>query len=282
MKSALVPAIIIALALTSCQKSISLDFDKTPAMELNGDVLYVEDIEEAMPANLSGSDSINFIESYKKKWAVDRLLFDKAMSNVGNTDEINSLVESYRRELIISEYLKKMTSQNVEPVSDDSIYNFYNSQKDKFLLSEPVAKGIFIKLSSTEPNQANLSKLLKEINDENLDKIMLYCTQHAVSYQFFLDAWVPYNKMSDLLEKPIDSTDPILSRGTVVQQTTDFTYYLKITGLCLAGTPQPLELVESDIMNIITNRQKFDYINQFHDELYKSAVKNGKLKLYNE
>ena len=72
-------------------------------MELQGDVLYLDEIKRAMPDGLTSSeDSAVFIENYKRKWASDKLLYSQALNNVGNTDEINTLTEAYRKELIHS------------------------------------------------------------------------------------------------------------------------------------------------------------------------------------
>lgn len=273
-------AITLLLFVTSCHKTAILDINRDPVMELNGEVLYFDEIEDNMPVGLSSADSVSFIESYKKKWALDRLVYSKALSNVGSSEEIDKLVENYRKELIISEYLDKITTQNIDPVPEDSLYNFYQKQKDNFPLSEAVAKGVFIKVAYGAPDQQKLSKWLANITDENLENILRYCTKHASYQHLFLDNWVQYSKISDMLAQPIESTDPILSRSTVIQQTTEFTYYLKITGLCLAGTPQPFELVEGDLQNILTNKAKINYIQGFYNNLYDKAIKRGKITLY--
>ncbi|MCQ2361343.1 MAG: hypothetical protein MJ009_07725 [Paludibacteraceae bacterium] len=280
MRAGIPIAITLMLLVASCHRSVILDIDREPVMELYGNVLYFDEIETNMPSGLSSPDSVNFVESYKKKWALDKLVYNTALNNVGSSTEIDQLVERYRKELIISEYIDKITTQNIEPVSEDSLYAFYQQQKENFPLSEPVAKGIFIKVATNVPDQAKLSKWISNISDANLENIMRYCTKHASYQQLFLDNWIPFSKVSELMAQPVESTDPVLSRGAVIQQTAEFTYYLKITGLCLAGTPQPFELVESDLNNILTNKAKIDYIKDFYDQLYDKAIRRGTITLY--
>lgn len=280
MRTGIPIAITLMLLAASCHRSVILDIDREPVMELYGNVLYFDEIEDNMPSGMSSPDSISFIESYKKKWALEKLVYSKALNNVGSSKEIDQLVETYRKELIISEYLDKITTQNIEPVSEDSLFSFYQQQKENFPLSEPVAKGIFIKVATNAPDQAKLSKWISNITDENLENIMIYCTKHASYQQLFLDNWIPFSKVSEMMAQPVESTDPALSRGAVIQQTAEFTYYLKITGLCLAGTPQPFELVEPDLDNILTNKAKIDYIREFYDKLYDKAIRRGTITLY--
>ncbi len=273
---------ILIVICISCRRTVLLDSDKQPVMELYGNVLYYDEIENGMPSGLSGEDSLNFVENYKRKWAIDILLFDKALSNVGYTDEIVALAESYRKELMISEYQRKMASQYMNPLPEDSVYAFYNEHKKDFPLSEAVVRGIFIKVLTTAPDQAKLSKWLTEINDDNVDNIMRYCTKNASYQQLFLENWVPFSSVSDLMSQPVDITDQALMHRTVVQQTDDYTYYLKIVGLCHAGNPQPYELVYQDIRNMLENKNKIEYIHSFHNSLYEKAVKKGTIKFYDE
>lgn len=271
-----------ALLLTSCHNRPSiLDWGREPVMEYQGEVLYLNEIKSAMPDGLvTSEDSSAFIESYKRKWASDKILYSQALNNVGNTEEIEELTEAYRKELIISEYLRKITDQNITPVTEDSLYHFYERNKERFILDYTVVKGVFIKVRSSAPDQSKLSKWLSDINDENLENIAKYCTKYAVSQNLFIEQWIPFSKASELMAKELNCNDPALSRGTIVQQSDDYTYYLKITGLCKEGSSQPFELVEANIYNLLNNKAKIDYIQQFYDDLYEKAVEKGSIKLY--
>ena len=125
LKSLIYAAALLVLASCNNRPSI-LDWGREPVMELQGDVLYLDEIKRAMPDGLMNhEDSIAFIENYKRKWATDKLVYNQALNNVGNTEEINTLTEAYRKELMISEYLRKITDQNLRPITEDSIFRFY-------------------------------------------------------------------------------------------------------------------------------------------------------------
>ncbi|MBQ6732149.1 MAG: peptidyl-prolyl cis-trans isomerase [Paludibacteraceae bacterium] len=280
LKSLLYTATLLVLVSCNNRPSI-LDWGREPVMELQGDVLYLDEIKRAMPDGLTSSeDSAVFIENYKRKWASDKLLYSQALNNVGNTDEINTLTEAYRKELIISEYLRKITDQNLQTITEDTLLNFYEKNKEHFQLGETVVKGICIKVRSSAPDQSMLSKWLSDINDENLENIVTYCTKHAVFQNLFIDQWIPFSKVNEIMAKELSCNEPAITRGTIVQQSDEYTYYLKITGLCKVGSPQPFELVEENIYNILTNRAKIEYIQQFYNDLYEKAIEKGSIKLY--
>lgn len=266
---------IVVIAFCSCNKVVQLDPTKNHIMEVNGNVLSYDDIVKVMPEDLSGQDSAIFVENYKKRWATNILMYDKALRNVGSTDEINELAEIYRRELIINEYQQQLIDQEMPELNEDSIIAFYEKQKEHFPLEEAIVKGIFIKILTSTPNQSKLSRWLSNINDENLDNIMRFCTKTAIYYDFFNDNWVYYSKISSLLPEKMDANDPALSRGTVVLQSDEYSYYLKIIGICQAGEPKPYEFIRPELMNIMANKQKIDFIHNFQEDLYQKALKNN-------
>ena len=54
---------------------------KTPLVEVDGSFLYQEDLQAALPLNLSADDSVLFAENYIRNWIEDALLFGKAEDN---------------------------------------------------------------------------------------------------------------------------------------------------------------------------------------------------------
>ena len=69
------------LLCTSCQDQKDSK-EKTPLVEVNSNFLYLEDLQEALPPDMSGKDSISFATEYIRNWVKDMLLFEKAKSNV--------------------------------------------------------------------------------------------------------------------------------------------------------------------------------------------------------
>lgn len=265
----------------SCDRLAVNDYGKTPVMEVAGQILYYEDIMEIMPSGLSSTDSSNFADNYKHRWAVNALLYDKAANNV-DMKNINRRVEQFKKELIINEYKKALVESRMENISDDSIEIFYESRKDIFPLDDAVVKGVFLKVPANAKNQKQLVTWLEDLSDENLDNIMRYCTQYALECKFFNDSWTYYSEISPLLLQRLDSTDPQITRGVIVQTSEKENCYMRISGLIHAGKPMPLELATAEIRNILTNKQKHNIIRDFENELYKEAENDNLIKTYNE
>ena len=271
--------ILLLCGLVSCQQ-IQRDLTRNAVLEMNGNYLYLDEIEQVIPADLSVADSAKYAESYKKQWIISNLMYQKAKENVGKSKDIEKLTEIYKRELIVNKYQQQLILEKLKQIPEDSLTSLYEKRKEHFLLKSPLIKGIFIQVHNSAQEQDSLSRLLTEINDENLESIMRYCTGHALKYEFFIDNWTPYSKIMDNLPNKIESTDPILSRGTIVQQSEENSYYLKVTGICKAGEPSPYELIKGELYNILLNKEKIQFITDFRQELYNEAIENGIVHFY--
>ena len=272
-------ALIGLFTLTACQQTIR-DFTRDAVLEVEGEILYQDEIEDFIPSGLSAGDSTYLAETFKKQWITQVLLYKKAFANVGNTKSINKLTESYRKELIINQYQQQLIQEKLGDISEDSLVSYYEKNKHLFPLDEAMIKGIFIQIPTSAAQQDDLQKWLSNTTDENLENLMRYCTQHAVQYEFFLEQWTALNKIATWLPQPIDANNPLLTRGTIIQQDAENSFYLRITGMSKAGTPQPYEMVSPRLRGILLNQEKINFINQFQQELYNEAMSNGKVTLF--
>lgn len=271
--------LILALGITSCQQTLR-DFTRDAVLEVEGVVLYQDEIDDFIPEGISASDSTYLVETFKKQWITRVLVYKMAYKNIGNSAEIKQMADAYQKELTINHYQQQLIAENLNEVSEDSLMSYYQKNKELFLLDEAVIKGIFIKLPSSSIEQEDLVNWLSNTTDENLENIMRYCTQHAVFYEFFLESWTPYGKIAHMLPESVDSNDPALTRGSIKQAKDDYTYYLRITGKCNAGQPQPYEMIRPELQNILLNQEKIKFIQTFQQSLYDKAVANGQIKYF--
>ncbi|MEE1183445.1 MAG: hypothetical protein UHZ06_03040 [Paludibacteraceae bacterium] len=271
--------LILALGITSCQQTLR-DFTRDAVLEVEGVVLYQDEIDDFIPEGISASDSTYLVETFKKQWITRVLVYKMAYKNIGNSAEIKQMADAYQKELTINHYQQQLIAENLNEVSEDSLRSYYQKNKELFLLDEAVIKGIFIKLPSSSIEQEDLVNWLSNTTDENLENIMRYCTQHAVFYEFFLESWTPYGKIAHMLPESVDSNDPALTRGSIKQAKEDYTYYLRITGKCNAGQPQPYEMIRPELQNILLNQEKIKFIQTFQQSLYDKAIANGQIKYF--
>ncbi|MBT8385382.1 MAG: peptidyl-prolyl cis-trans isomerase, partial [Bacteroidia bacterium] len=135
----LIYIVLLTLSTYSC---INHQDDKVPIAKVYDNVLFLDDVKEMMPEQLTKEDSILFVTSYINKWAKEQLLLQKAKINLQEENEnINALVNQYRQDLLINKYKEAVVEQELDTlVTEVNIETFYSSNKDIFKLNEELVK----------------------------------------------------------------------------------------------------------------------------------------------
>ena len=154
--------LILALGITSCQQTLR-DFTRDAVLEVEGVVLYQDEIDDFIPEGISASDSTYLVETFKKQWITRVLVYKMAYKNIGNSAEIKQMADAYQKELTINHYQQQLIAENLNEVSEDSLMSYYQKNKELFLLDEAVIKGIFIKLPSSSIEQEDLVNWLSNL-----------------------------------------------------------------------------------------------------------------------
>lgn len=126
---------------------------KTPLVELDGNFLYQEDLQSALPVRLSKDDSLLFAEHYIRNWVEDILLYEKAQSNIPDNGEIEKLVENYRKALIMHTYQQALIHQRLSnEISEGELTDYYEKNKDYSDWNARLCKGCSLKYPSLHRN----------------------------------------------------------------------------------------------------------------------------------
>lgn len=268
--------LLLTLSLSGCEyvDELLLKFKSRPSKEgmvemIGNEILYAEDLQSATLKASSPEDSAQLAERYIRQWATPILLYNNAKRRVGTDDEIEQMVESYRRSLYVQKYEELLLSQRVSTqLSNDTLLSFYEANSDRFILSENILQGILIVTPKNSPQLKELRKWLKKGIDE-IENIERFAYQYASAYQLFTDSWQKVNTIAE--NTPLDAVD--LSKQMVKHnliETTDSTniYILSITDKRFAGDSMPFEFAEPEIRNLLLQQRKIDFIKQYEQQTY--------------
>jgi hypothetical protein len=272
--------------LSSCHKREEVKYvsGKTPLVELDGNVLYQEDLLQVLPVDISEADSAQFANRYIENWLSELLLYQNAERNVRDDKQIAELVENYRRTLIVHEYQQLLIEQKIEQdITMQEIETFYNDNKNLFVLEEPILKGLFIKLPLSAPNQNSIMKLYRLRDDESYDEIEKYCIRNAPYYEFFYDYWHSVSDIEILLPSMEVSLQDYLNKNDYLEIKDDeFLYLLNISEYLPKGSVAPIEQVENRIKRLLINNKAVSYIQKIKKDLYNSAIENNRVIFHNK
>ena len=274
--------LVIAAAMTGCGQEHNHK-GKTPLVEVSGEFLYKEDLQAALPLNISKDDSVLFAEHYIRNWIEDALLFDKAEGNIPDNDKISKLVENYRRALIMHTYQEELVNQKLaNDISEEEINAYYEKNKELFRLDNPLVKGLFIKVPLSSPDLGNVRVWYRKNNQEVIEKLEKYSLRNAVSYDYFYDRWTSVPDVAAKIPlKVLDTDANYLDKNRNVEvKDTAFCYFLHIEDFLGKDKQKPLDFARDEIKEILINLKRVEFINKVKEDLYQRASDRNKIIYY--
>ena len=272
--------LVIAAAMTGCGQEHNHK-GKTPLVEVSGEFLYKEDLQAALPLNISKDDSVLFAEHYIRNWIEDALLFDKAEGNIPDNDKISKLVENYRRALIMHTYQEELVNQKLaNDISEEEINAYYEKNKELFRLDNPLVKGLKVPLSS--PDLGNVRVWYRKNNQDIIEKLEKYSLRNAVSYDYFYDRWTSVPDVAAKIPlKVLDTDANYLDKNRNVEvKDTAFCYFLHIEDFLGKDKQKPLDFARDEIKEILINLKRVEFINKVKEDLYQRASDRNKIIYY--
>lgn len=277
---------IISLALVVVSSCVHKNPEaaRKPLLEVEGKFLYVDEVQQIIPPNVDDSDSTQIAQSYIRKWVTDVLMYENAKRNITNKDEIEELVESYRKSLTIHQYQQKLIEQRLpkEPAEED-LKAFYAQYSNQLVLKENVIKGLLLIIPQKAPKLALVRSWVQSGNTKSLESIEKYSIQNAISYDYFGDKWMPLSEILKRMPLKIEDPSKFVTSNRFVE-TSDSTehYFLRIVSFKTTGQAEPYEMAKDRISNILLNKQKADFIAKFEKEIYTDAVDNQTITFFNK
>ena len=273
--------VLIFLFFFSCNIQTRED-DKTVLAEVNGEKLLLSDALKKMPDGLIGSDSANFVKEYLANTIKDKIIYSLAQKSVSENADIDSMVEVYRKSLLVFEYQQQvLNSKFSNEVSDKELLAFYDENKSRFLSDQDLLKGVFLKVDVNAPNIEDLRRWCRKPNSESLDKIESYSVQNAVVYNYFMDDWKGLTQVAGSMPKITSNTSQYLRPGNTVEVKDDeFVYMLYVKDCVLRGKTAPFEYIKPMVKNVLLNSRKTEFLRKYEQDLFDNAVKDGKVIFY--
>jgi hypothetical protein len=207
--------------------------------------------------------------------------------------EIERLVEDYRRSLYAYEWERYLVSREMsQHVVDTVILAYYEAHKEKFVLRETILRGALLVVPNQAPGLDKVKKQLAQLasaqvqmqGDEQievLEQLEKYAYQNASGYELFLEEWKTASQI--LLRMPFeeDNLHKLLKqKRQVSMQDSLNTYVLQVSEMYVRGEQMPLDFARGEIEKIILSQRQVEFIQQKREEIYKEALEQGKLKLY--
>lgn len=272
----------ILLSFSSCQY-IQKQVGGRPYVEVAGHYLYYEDLENIVPMGITGQDSVQIIERFVQRWATDILVYERAKQNVAKNEDIERLVDAYRKSLIMHEYEQRLVGERLSmEVSEEEMIQFYDQYAASLKLTDELIQGILIAVPNEAPQLKNLKKWMNDPDSVNVEKIEKYALQNATNYQFFMDEWKTFSDIQKSLVKPIQQPAQLLTTAgkTIVLNDSITTNIMYINQFLLTGQQKPYEYAKEEIKEILLNKRKIEFLQRLETAIYNDALQGGDIIYY--
>lgn len=277
---------LILISLQSCSKgnTDTPDLSQVPVVTVRDKTLYMDELNSATPRTLSPQDSTAAADAYIKMWINDQLLYDKAKQNIVNKEEIERLIENYRKTLISNLYQEQLLKERLsKSLSDAELLSFYEQNKDKLKLKENIIKGLYLKIPIDSKELNNFLKWYKQPTDAAVENIEKNTLKNAVGYEYFYNRWVGLNEIIDNMPLSVDNgADFLRINKNIEVRDSSFVYLLNVKEYRPVGSEAPYDYIKNQLMEIYTEQRKSDYLNKVQQDLYNKAISDNEIKFYNK
>lgn len=257
---------------------------KEVVARVGDEYLYKSDLNNLTSENISRSDSIGLVKNFIDSWAVKKLFVEKAQTVLSEKklEELESLVNEYRTDIYANAYKEVLISTSVDTVvSENELKEFYNENKDNFMLNEELLKLRYVSVDKNFEGLDDLKDNLKTFEADN-KRFLQDISYQFKSYSLNDSTWV---RASEVIKKlPVveaDNIEQYLKKAQIFELTDSLGIYLVfLKDILSRNSIAPLEYVKPTVKQIIINRRRLDYNRRLEKGLLDEAYQKKHYEIY--
>lgn len=250
---------------------------------VDGEQLSLAQVESRLPSGLSPQDSTTFVRGFVYSWVDEKLMSTLAPRSV-DMEQIEAMVAEYRTALIADAYRRQMAAESVDGTfAEDSLKAYYEAHKADFKLTQPMVKGVYIKIPQNKnARPAVIRKLIQSASPENIDALEKEVVRaQAIHYDYFRDHWVDWESIETRVPYDFASRPDFLRPGRMLEFSSDgHTYFLYITELLPSGSVQPYETARSQVRERLMAIRRAQFDAELKDQILRRAISTGRAHIF--
>lgn len=260
--------------------------DKTPEPDLMyrvGDsTLTVSRVIALIPQGLSPADSLAMFNAIVDDWLFFTLLEKEASVNYSEYENIETQVRKYRRRLLAARYRESLAASADENLIDESaVLAEYNATKERFVLKEPLVKGLLLQISSSAPDIDEIRMLMRNPSMTNIDKLEKVSLGSALQYEYFIDEWQDWSDIASLVPyRFTDAENYVAGHPFLETERNGIIYMLSITDHLPTGSEMPYEKAAPLVRESLMQANRIEFDRRLLLRLRQKAIADGTLKVY--
>ena len=251
---------------------------------LGDEFYYTSDLIEIFPSGLSKEDSVIFVKNRINNWAKEKLLFKKALVNLGDEKQgdLNQLIDSYKNELFSYAYQEKIVKSAMDTfISEQSVREYYNINKLNFKLNQEIINARYLKINSENYNLKDVVKRFRRFKQS--DKIFLDSISLQFSSYYFNDSlWINKDVFFNKIPEINDRLKQNIVKNKLFYRLQDSLelYLINIKDYKLKNDIAPFDFIKSTLKQVLLNKKKLEFISKFENEIIDDALQQNEFEFY--
>ena len=245
--------------------------------------LYSSEVQAAMPVGLSKEDSLTLVRDFIDSWVKEKLVLHEAEKNLTPREKnFEKELADYRNALLINRYYDKLwmgdTANN--SISEQEISAFARTLDSRYTVEKEIVRVNYVKMPT---NAAELPQVKGILFDENRRKEEKEALEAMLgdTIEYLLDdeAWLYLDDLQNEVSFEIDA-QKAAERGNVLhieKAVGDQTVLLVILDYRSQRSVNETKEERAAAGMLLMNQRKAQYINQYVQDLYDKALKEGKI-----
>ena len=278
-----VSLLIVVVLIISCESIVKNTQDRLIARAENH-YLYLSDIKEKLSLFKSKEDSIAMVRGFINNWARKKLLYEKSLVNLPTYKiaQINSMVDDYKSSLYRNNYREFILKSLMDSVfSKELISDFYYNNKNNFKLKEPLYRIRIIGFPLDNVDRREITVRFRRFESKDiyyLDSLSFQFSSYFLADTIWLNKFDIFEKVSFLNNENVDY---YLKKQNYFEVKDSLDLYLfKVVQMLDQNQIAPLPYIENTIKNIVFNKKKIEFLNEFDKDILRDAIKTKKFETY--
>lgn len=243
--------------------------------------LYSSEVQAGMPSGLSKEDSLVLVRDFIDNWVKEKLVLHEAEHRLSPREKnFDRELTEYRNSLLIQRYLDKiwMTDTANNTVSEQAISDFARSLDDRYTVEKEIVRVNYVKM----PTRSDKLPLVKEIlfnEDRRVEQKEALVTMLGDSIEYLVDddEWLYLDDLQNEISFQIDLQKYDGSVLRIEKEVGENTVLLVILDYRSQRSVNETKEERAAAGMLLMNQRRSQYVNQFLQDLYDRALKEGKI-----
>ncbi|MFT6715533.1 MAG: hypothetical protein ACJA0Q_000160 [Saprospiraceae bacterium] len=243
--------------------------------------LYVEDLIELFGEDVKTSDL--GVKIYVHNWIRNEVVLQNGSKELlPDEKDFSKELKQYENSLLRYKIESKYIDEHVDTsVSTKDMKVYYELNSSNFELKENYVKVRILKMKGGFSEVKKRKKMISYKDSAGKENYNLWVEKHHLFSIVYDSSWVKWDHMKEIVPIKPYSDEYFLTNNSYRELWADGDLWvIKLVEYQLKDNKSPFEMVESRIKSILINKRKIGLVKKMEKELYNSAIKSGKIKLY--